>query len=197
MNFNLKAENVELKIGISGHRWVTETNKLVNAIDEVLEKIRQSYSFKELILISPLAEGADRIVAKRTLSLPSARLLILLPFPIKEYLKDFSSMESKGEFQHLFLQAEQVQVLPGSADRAEAYEALGRSLLDQCDVLIAVWDGNPAKGKGGTEEVVQMARERGMPLAWIFYKQLDLNENGVNLEEEAQGGVIFERFPGE
>lgn len=196
MNSEVCAEDITLAIGVSGHRWATESLDLLNSIDEVLERIAQSYSYKELTLISPLAEGADRIVAMRVLSLPGTRLFALLPFPIKEYLKDFSSKESEQEFQALFHQAEQVKELPGGPDREEAYVALGRVLLDQSDLLIAVWDGKPSNGRGGTEEVVQMARERGLPLAWILYDPPDLNEGDTIPHGETKRKVIYERFPG-
>lgn len=36
------------------------------------------------------------------------------------------------------------------------------------DVLIAVWDGAPPDGKGGTGDTVRTARHRGLPVtvAW-------------------------------
>jgi hypothetical protein len=197
MDLELNGESVELIMGVSGHRWVNESPKLLNAIDEVLEKIIECYSSKELVLVSPLAEGADRIVAKRAISLPNVRLIALLPFPMEEYLEDFSSKESEREFQELYYQAEQVEELPGSLDREEAYLELGKVLINQSDLVIAIWDGKPAKGKGGTEEVVQMAREQGMPLAWIFYEQTDVDKSEVSLDNEFHGKVILERFPGQ
>ena len=37
----------------------------------------------------------------------------------------------------------------------------GRATVAHCDVLIAVWDGLPPRGRGGTGEVVQLALTRG------------------------------------
>jgi hypothetical protein len=34
-------------------------------------------------------------------------------------------------------------------------------------VLIALWDGQPSRGKGGTAEIVAYARQRGIPVVWI------------------------------
>lgn len=37
----------------------------------------------------------------------------------------------------------------------------GRRVVNLSDLLIAVWDGEVAKGKGGTVDIVCYARERG------------------------------------
>jgi len=195
MKSEFKTANVELVIGITGHRWVKESQELLNAIDKVLEKITQVYSYRSLKLISPLAEGADRIVARRILSLPDANLVALLPFPMQDYLEDFATPESEREFRELYQRADQVIELPGSQVRDEAYVALGKILLDHSNILIAIWDGEPANGRGGTAEIVLEARGRGLPLAWIVHKQPGSIESDVIPPEEDQESVIFERFP--
>jgi hypothetical protein len=195
MNIKNKVANTDLVVGICGHRWVRESKDLLNVIDKVVEKITQTYSYQNLKVLSPLAEGADRIVAKRILSLSNAHLVALLPFPMQEYLDDFSTSESEGEFRELYDRSDQVIALQSSQVREEAYAALGRSLLEHSDILIAIWDGKPANGRGGTAEIVLEARERGLPLAWILHKQPGSIESDVIPPEEAQESVIFERFP--
>ena len=195
MNSDIKTAYVEIAIGISGHRWVRESKDLLNAIDEVIETITQEYSYQSLKLLSPLAEGADRIVAKQILTSSNAYFVAILPFPMQEYLEDFSTAESKQEFHELFRQADQVIELPGSEVREEAYVALGRSLLDLSDILIVLWDGKPANGRGGTAEIVLEARERGLPLAWILHQQPGSIESDAIPLEETQLSIIFERFP--
>jgi len=187
--------DIELAIGICGHRWVRESSNLLSAIDEVLEKIKQDYPFQSLKLISPLAEGADRVVAKQILLSSNATLAALLPFPVEKYIDDFSTPESLQEFRELYHRAARVVELPGSQVREEAYVALGRTLLDKSAILIAVWDGKAANGRGGTAEIVFEARERGLPLAWILYKQPDSIEDLGIAITESQIKVIFESFP--
>jgi len=194
MHSENKTTDIELAIGICGHRWVRESSELLSAIDKVVEKIEQDYSFQSLKLISPLAEGADRVVAKRMLLSSNAALVALLPFPVEDYLVDFSTPVSVREFRDLFVQANQIIELPGHLTREEAYVALGKTLLDQSDVLIAVWDGKPANGRGGTAEIVQEVRERGMPLAWIHHTQPGKMETVVTPDAD-QMRLIFERFP--
>jgi hypothetical protein len=43
----------------------------------------------------------------------------------------------------------------------------GRATVAHCDVLIAVWDGLAARGRGGTGEVVELAITRGTPVVHL------------------------------
>lgn len=195
MNAEINTAKKEITVGVSGHRWITETAELLSVIDEVFEKINQVYSISSFKVISPLAEGADRIIARRSISLANAYLVALLPFREKEYLKDFSTPESVQEFQELFHQAKQTTELPGSSVREEAYIALGKTLLDRCEILITIWDGKPANGRGGTAEIAQEARRRGLPMAWIHVEVPSLVHEDPSLSQEDQIKVVFERFP--
>jgi hypothetical protein len=49
-----------------------------------------------------------------------------------------------------------------SGERVAAYERAGMAMLDAVDMLIAVWDGKPSRGRGGTSEIVAAARSRGL-----------------------------------
>jgi hypothetical protein len=40
-------------------------------------------------------------------------------------------------------------------------------VLRHSDVLLAVWDGMPARGPGGTGAIVAAARTMGLPLLWV------------------------------
>jgi len=57
--------------------------------------------------------------------------------------------------------------LPPTSTRTEAYEQVGRYVVDHSDVVIAVWDGQQAQGRGGTADVVAYTRARRVPLWWI------------------------------
>jgi hypothetical protein len=49
----------------------------------------------------------------------------------------------------------------------DAYLAAGQRVVELSDIVLAVWNGKPAKGKGGTADVVAYAIRRGMPLIHI------------------------------
>jgi hypothetical protein len=120
-----------------------------------------------LRLISALAEGADRLAAREALRL-GAELDVVLPFPREDYEKDFP--DAVADFRELLSMA-RVFTLDGLRDggaaQTESYEAAGRFVVGNCDLLLAVWDGARARGRGGTAEIVSYAIRVGVPVWWI------------------------------
>lgn len=166
---------VVFRIGITGHRCLGDPEALVPAIQEALRLLREripEFTTPDVVLVavSSLAEGADRLVARDLLAEPGARLEVVLPLARSDYARDFHDAESRREFWHLLELASRVQEAPAHASREEAYEWAGRRVVDQCDALIAVWDGELSRGRGGTEEIVRYARDRKVPLAWVHTK---------------------------
>jgi uncharacterized protein (TIGR03382 family) len=159
-------------IGVTGHREIENPVTLGAAIQAVLKKIRQMAPATKstpslLSVLSPLAEGADRLIAREILKIPGSLLEVVLPLEKAVYLEDFATDASKTEFEELLNLAKNVRVLPAKDSREEAYEQVGRYIVAQCDILIAVWDGKTAAGKGGTQEIIQYARDNHCPLVWI------------------------------
>jgi len=125
-----------------------------------------------LRVVSSLAEGADRLVAREARALlpegVDVELVCPLPFAREEYARDFSP-DGRREFEAL-LAGSFVFELDGSREGGkadEAYEAAGRAMLDTSDILIAVWDGQGARGRGGTGQIVAEAARRGRPVVWV------------------------------
>ena len=46
--------------------------------------------------------------------------------------------------------------------------AASNLMVDEADELYAVWDGKPARGYGGTADVVAYARGRGTPVRVVW-----------------------------
>jgi hypothetical protein len=155
-----------VRVGVTGHRLNAlpsegEDQQLRDAVRRILEEIKritmeifsrrtesdiETYSSEEpcLRLISPLAEGADRLVTEEALKL-GLELHCPLPFPREEYVRDFAAETSCAKFWELLSKATSVFELDGTRDaNQEAYEMVGRTVLRQSDVLIAIWDqGRP------------------------------------------------------
>lgn len=118
-----------------------------------------------LRLVSPLAEGSDRLVAEEALT-AGYQLYAPLPFLRAEYEKDFP--QTVEPFRKLLARAETLE-LDGDRDgqRNESYQEVGRFVVRNCDLLIAIWDGQRERGPGGTAEVVRFAAQAGLPVWWI------------------------------
>jgi hypothetical protein len=159
-------------IGVTGHRKVENQPKLTKTVRAAMQNINQMLPPLQntpltLCVLSPLAEGADRLVVREILKIPESTLEVVLPMEKDDYMQDFKTSKSKNEFEKLLSQAGSVRTLPAKAKRTEAYEQAGRYIVNQCDVLIALWDGKPVAGQGGTEEIVNYARNTKCPLIWI------------------------------
>ena len=173
-----------LTVGITGHRLGGLADGRVGPIgDEIalaLDTVeaealglfnRESTLFAKaapvLTLVSPLADGADQMAAQAGLA-RGWRLQAILPFARATYIRDFEGHESQARFISLIERSDCVLELPGDPDDdAEAYMAAGRATIAQCDVLIAIWDGRPPRGRGGTAEVVHLAVAQGTPVIHI------------------------------
>ena len=177
-----------VRVGVTGHRQEAlveqryDPEKLRATVRAVLKHVRQTaeavaaanqalYEGSPSVrLISPLAEGADRIVAEAALE-EGYTLECPLPFHREEYEEDFKKPESKERFRELLGKAQSVLELDGARPTAnEAYQAVGRTVLRQSDVLIAIWDGKPAERVGGTAQIVTEALTARMPTVWIESK---------------------------
>ncbi len=156
-----------VKIGVTGHRFLAEVEKLEAAARQAVDMIERAFPSRRLAAVSPLAEGADRLVARIVLEREAAALIVPLPLPREDYLQDFATPESRAEFEELLGRAAQVLQLPPAPTREEAYEQVGQYVVDHSDVLIALWDGQGAQGQGGTADMVYRALERGMPVFHI------------------------------
>ncbi|MBY6204156.1 hypothetical protein [Halomonas denitrificans] len=164
-NHATSAGPIPLTLGVTAHRdppddEVTAIEAQLQALFEALE---ERYPDTPLRLISPLADGGDRIAA-RVARARGIELVVPLPLPLEEYEQDFEDPESRREFRDL-LEAARVVDLPALAgadeiehdrdgNRVQAYARVGVYTSDHCQILIAIWDGKPADSRGGTADVV-------------------------------------------
>ena len=164
---------LRLRVGVTGHRSIDENDPTIidavrGALGQINERRRSGTAATpvDLIVVSALAEGADRLVARQAM-LDGAGLEVVLPLPRDDYLGDFASAESRAEFCTLLGQAAAVTELAAGGSRDEAYERAGRVVVDRSDVLLALWDGRAAQGRGGTAEIVAYARQQHVPVLRI------------------------------
>ena len=179
-------------IGVAGHRYLTDTDRVAAGVEQALCSIERAFPSGPYTALSSLAAGADRLVARQILARPGTRLFAPLPLPPADYLTDFASAD---EFLALLAQAALVMVLPPTPTRGDAYTAAGRYVVEHCDVLLAVWDGQPAQSQGGTGDVVALARRRGLPVAWVHAGNRRPGTYELTTLGEEQGRVSLERFP--
>lgn len=153
-------------VGVTGHRALARVDLVAAGVDAAIARLDR-VAPGPWTAVSALAEGADRLVAERLMARPGTRLVAVLPLEPAEYERDFAEAGSRSAFRRLLAAAAEVEVVPPREDRDAAYEAAGVGVLERSDILIAVWDGARARGRGGTGAIVSEARRRRMPLAWV------------------------------
>ncbi len=180
------------RIGVTGHRILAEFEKINQGIDIGFNKIEECLP-APFSIVSSLAEGADQLVAERALKRwPDCRLTILLPLPAPIYQVQFTNPEALATFNQLLSAADEIMSPPEAKDLPDAYLQAGQVMLEMSDVIIAIWDGEPAQGIGGTGNIVALARERGIPLVWIHAGNRRPGTDQPTSLGQKQGMVSFE-----
>jgi hypothetical protein len=167
-----------LSIGITGHRHLdTEIARpkvasLLRAVGYAAEKVWSAAPdvFEPVVpvlsLVTPLAAGADQMAAEEGLE-AGYRIHAILPLPLADYADDFSDHD-RERLKLLLARAQCCLELPAqTGGRTHAYALAGRASVAHSDLIIAIWDGEPARGHGGTAEVVDHAFRRGVPVLHI------------------------------
>lgn len=170
-----------LCVGVTGHRdlatrYRAHHDAIRGSLGVALIAIREFSAAvcprshtASLRLLSPLAEGADRLAARVAHAI-GYRLLAPLPFRQAEYERDFDAA-SRTDFRRLIAWAKAedgVIELSGSrADCDAGYRAVGEFVVTNSDVLVAVWDPRRPSLKGGTGEVIASALRQDRPVVWI------------------------------
>jgi len=173
-----------LCVGVTGHRAdvlpAGSVPVLRERVRDVLLQIeesgrallaaeRNSFALFEprLRFVSPIADGADQIAADVALEL-GWELQAILPFERTQYRESLANHGAKERFDELLEQADCLLELPGDPGHTlDAYVMTGRATVAHSDVLIAIWDGLPPRGRGGTGEVVQLALTRGTAIVHV------------------------------
>jgi len=173
-----------LSVGITGHRSEAIPADAVETIWQRLKAVLEALAAKataihrdettffgpeqpRLVFISALADGADQIGAEIALAL-GYELYAILPFERARYRADLAGDDARERFDYFLHRAVGVLELPGGPDDAlQPYVMAGLATVAQSDVLIAVWDGLPPRGRGGTAEVVDLAVRKAKPVVRI------------------------------
>ncbi|MEV0734852.1 hypothetical protein AB0I51_02575 [Streptomyces sp. NPDC050549] len=149
-------------IGITGHRVIPPA-----ALPLVHSALRHKLSGAEgeLAAISSLAAGADQMFADIALA---HGVSVTAVIPGMDYEAHLGGAEVRSAYRRILRSCAARVYLPAEPTHEEAYFAAGRWIVDHCDLLIAVWDGRPARGLGGTGDVVEYAERTGVPFTVVW-----------------------------
>lgn len=184
--------SLPITIGITGHRDIRPEDApvLERAVAKALGDIAAACPSTPLYVITSLAEGADRLVARVAIA-HGAKIVVPLPLRRELYEEDFATAESKKEFADLLAQASdwfELPLLEGAteekvkahgADREHQYALVGAYIARYSHAVIALWDGDPHEKIGGTSFVAGF-KLRGIPPPYIAAQgRFEPEETGV------------------
>ena len=151
-----------MRIAIAGHRGLpAATERLV---DRAIREQLAACADGDLVGISNLADGADQLFARAVLD-AGGQLDVVVP---AARYRDGLPPSAHATYDALFARASAVDRLDRVESTEEAHMEASRAMLANADRLFAVWDGQPARGYGGTADVVAEARKRGLPVTVIW-----------------------------
>jgi hypothetical protein len=151
-----------MRFGVTGHRALPP-----GVAEHSMEHWRRVLpGGAGLVGVSSLADGADQLFAAHVLATGGSLEAVL---PCADYAGSLTADGSRGRFEDLVRAAATVLTMPYAEPCDVGFLAAGQAMVDRCDHLFAVWDGLPARGLGGTADVVAYARSRGRPVTvlWI------------------------------
>ncbi|MGA3170721.1 MAG: hypothetical protein ABSE62_06875 [Chthoniobacteraceae bacterium] len=163
-------------IGFSGHRRLADPDKALAALDAELRKLH-GQAAAHLVGLSSLAIGGDQLFLRacRAVGIPYE---VRLPFPAEEFSKDFDPPDWQAalDLRKTALASREGEM---KGARPEAYLDCGLEIVDECDLLVVVWNGLKAAGVGGTGEIVDYARRLQRPLIWIHSETFEVKTENL------------------
>ncbi len=150
-----------MQFGVTGHQILPP-----RIVDRAVEHWRSVLpTGPQLHGVSSLAEGADQLFAAHVLAAGGTLEAIL---PCEDYASSLATDNGRVRLAELRRAAGTVITLPFPEPSEQAFLAAGQAVVERCDHLFAVWDGRPARGVGGTADVVAYARARGCPVTVLW-----------------------------
>lgn len=149
------------RIAISGHRGLPAATSAL--VDKAIRAALAEHA-PDMTGVSCLADGADQIFACAVTDLGGTLEVII---PAAEYRAGLPEPAHAG-YDQLLAKAAAVRRLPSTESTSESHMAASKLMIDTADELYAVWDGKPARGYGGTADVVAYARQHHTPVHVIW-----------------------------
>lgn len=142
-----------MKVGITGHQRLPKFCNWQWTADEI-SKILNSIE-RPLIGLSCLAAGTDQLFAKLIID-HDGSLHAVIPF--HGYEDKFEKIADANRYHDFIKQCGHLTNLDFKNSDEESYLEAGKWLVDHSDLIVAVWDGQPAGGMGGTADIVKYGR---------------------------------------
>ena len=151
-----------MRVGITGHRGLPDPVEV--QVRALLRNHVETYDDRDLVGISCIADGPDTWWAEAVIS-AGGRVEVVVP--AAEYRESLPTWHHPA-YDDLMKRAADLHTTGLQESTSEAHQAGSEILVGLSDLLVAVWDGKPARGYGGTADVVAYARRVGVPVTVLW-----------------------------
>lgn len=148
-------------LACSGHRGLPES--MERLVDAALRS-EPAGRAEPLVGFSCLADGADTLFARALLDTGGSLVVVV---PTQRYRGGLQQWQH-AIYDSLRAAASNVIEVGYVESDSRAHMAASRRMLSLADELVAVWDGQPARGYGDTAAVVDAAHEQHLPVTVIW-----------------------------
>ena len=162
------------RIGFSGHRDLRDESLLGQSLGVALEEAANKVEGQIECLLS-LAQGADILMAEACLR-QRVPYHVLLPFEEDRFREEIAP-DWKVRFEAAMQGAISAESLSGSRSKEAAYYKCGIDILNASDIMLFCWDGQEARGTGGTGQIVEATIKKRLP-----YGHVDSESGSVSWE---------------
>lgn len=172
-----------LQVGFSGHRALLDEALCRSAILKVLSELKADWA-EGISGISSLAAGGDLLFAEACFEL-GIPLRVVMPMQPDQFKSDFDPADW-SRVENALKKSACFEVVDGGSPPPECYYECGLEMVHHCGLLIALWNGLPARGTGGTAEMVRYCEELGHPILCIHSETgefVRLNEDHLKLKD--------------
>lgn len=145
-----------MRVGVTGHQNLGAPPD-VAWVQSVLRQELEQPSVTSGV--TSLAAGADQLFAATLRSLGKPYTVLV---PSAGYEDTFHTGDQRDTYRSLLADADEVIRLAFREPSEAAYWEAGKQVVGLANFMIAVWDGLPARGLGGTGDVVRHALEQGL-----------------------------------
>ena len=144
-------------VGFTGHQNISHPGRWGWVQEQFTCTLREVAQPGTQVLTS-LAKGGDQIISQTALSEGAAIAVIV---PCRGYEQTFHDPADLAQYEKLLGEAADVVTLDFAAPSEDAFLAAGKLVADRSLVLITLWNGKKAAGKGGTGDIVAYAQSLG------------------------------------
>ena len=148
-----------MKIGVSGHRhrdgadWAWTRDAIVDIF----------LSNPKAVGWSSLAAGADQIFAEAALSYGAGHVAVI---PTIDSYRDYFAGRDLDKYDSLLARSKKLIRINGRTPE-EAFRKAGERVVRASNLMVLVWDGEPARGEGGAGDIAAYAEKKRVKTIWL------------------------------